>query len=445
MAENLSDLEKENMVEKPKGRNVFTNKNFVLCFFGALVSELGATLYSFAVGFYILEISGNNAFLQGVYLAVCAAMLLLFTPVGGVFGDRYNKAKIMYICDYMKGALIIIGAVLMIFFKASSAHIAILFFIGIFGNIVSGIFNPASAALIPSIVEADRIQQANSYFSIKNSVNSILGIILAGILYTTVPIITLFLIVGVCYVLSGISEMFIRYTHKPSEERMSIKLALSDMKEGLNYINAQKAIKAMIVVIVFINFFITPIFGNFIPFFIKTDVAAAPSYIFDSFLKPELWTSVFSVLMGISTMIGAIVLSSKKQADKIGHTLSVRLALIAILMLITAVIYWLLVAGGRSLNAFLIYVGVAIFACGLLIVLINIPSNTMFMRVVDKDKLSKVTSIMSVASQGLTPIASVLAGAVLQFMGSTWLLFICAIGFSITAVFGLLNKKIKEI
>jgi len=52
---------------------------------------------------------------------------------------------------------------------------------------------------------------------------------------------------------------------------------------------------------------------------------------------------------------------------------------------------------------------------------------------------------MSVASQGLTPIASVLAGAVLQFMGSTWLLFICAIGFSITAVFGLFNKKIKEI
>ena len=445
MTENLNGFEKDDMLENPKGRNVFTNKNFVLCFFGALVSELGATLYSFAVGFYILEISGNNAFLQGVYLAVCAVMLLLFTPVGGVFGDRYNKAKIMYICDYMKGALIILGAVLMILFKASSAHIVILFFIGIFGNIVSGIFNPASAALIPSIVDEDRIQQANSYFSIKNAVNNILGIILAGILYTTVPIIALFFIVGVCYVLSGISEMFIRYTHKPSDERMSIKLALSDMKEGLNYLNVQKAIKAMLAIIVFINFFITPIFGNFIPFFIKTDVATAPSYIFDSFLKPELWTSVFSVLMGISTMIGAIFLSTKKQADKVGHTLSVRLGLVAVLMLMTAIIYWLLVAGGRSLNAFLIYFCIATFFCGLLIILINIPANTMFMRIVDKDKLSKVTSIMSVASQGLTPIASVLAGAVLQFMGSAALLFVCAIGFSTTAVFGLFNKRIKEI
>ena len=44
--------------------NVFQNRNFRLVFLGALVSELGAILYSFAVSFYILEISGNNAFLQ---------------------------------------------------------------------------------------------------------------------------------------------------------------------------------------------------------------------------------------------------------------------------------------------------------------------------------------------------------------------------------------------
>lgn len=434
-----------NSLDSIKGRNVFTNKNFVLCFFGALVSELGATLYNFAVGFYILEISGNNAFLQGVYLAVCAVMLLLFTPVGGVFGDRYNKAKIMYICDYMKGALIILGAALMLVFKESVAHIVILFFIGIFGNIVSGIFNPASGALIPSIVDEDRIQQANSYFSIKNSANGIVGIILAGILYTTVPIITLFFIVGVCYVLSGISEMFIRYNHTPSTEKMSIRLALSDMKDGWDYLRIQKAIMAMGVIIVFINFFVAPIFGNFLPYFIKTDVATAPSYIFDSFLKPELWTSVFSVLMGVTTMLGAIMLSTKVQDEKIGHKLSVRLCMIAVLMLLVAFSYWFFVTRGKSLNAFLITFSMATLAFGFLVILINVPSNTMFMRIVDRDKLSKVTSIMSVASQGLTPIASVLAGAVLQFMGSSALLFICAIGFSITAVFGLLNKKIKEI
>ena len=44
-----------------KSENVFSNRNFRLVFLGALVSELGALLYSFAVSFYILEISGNSA------------------------------------------------------------------------------------------------------------------------------------------------------------------------------------------------------------------------------------------------------------------------------------------------------------------------------------------------------------------------------------------------
>ena len=41
--------------------NVFKNKNFVLSFFGGLVSNIGAIFYSFAVSFYILDITGNNA------------------------------------------------------------------------------------------------------------------------------------------------------------------------------------------------------------------------------------------------------------------------------------------------------------------------------------------------------------------------------------------------
>ena len=67
------------------------------------------------------------------------------------------------------------------------------------------------------------------------------------------------------------------------------------------------------------------------------------------------------------------------------------------------------------------------------------------MRVVDRDKLSKVTSIVSVLSQGLTPIASVLAGIVLQCWGSSLLLLICAMGFTAAALFLLFNRSAKEI
>ncbi|MCR5311294.1 MAG: MFS transporter, partial [Lachnospiraceae bacterium] len=151
--------------ETMQKENVFKNRNFRLVFLGALVSELGALLYNFAVSFYILEISNNNAFLQGLYLALCGVAMLLFTPVGGVLGDRINKAKIMYVCDYIKGSEIILATVLMLLFREPSVHIAILFVLGITGNCVSGVFNPAAGALFPHILDAEQLQQANSYFS----------------------------------------------------------------------------------------------------------------------------------------------------------------------------------------------------------------------------------------------------------------------------------------
>ncbi len=426
-------------------RNVFFNRNYRLVFFGALVSELGAILYSFAVSFYILEITDNNAFLQGLYLALCGGMLLLATPVGGVLGDRFNKAKIMFLCDYIKGGIIVLATVLMLLFRSSDAHVLILFAVGILGNAVSGVFSPAAGALLPHIVAEEKLQQANAYFSIKSSLQSILGVVLAGILYAVLPIHLLFFLVGVCYLLSGVSEMFIRYEHKPSEEKLTLRLALSDMGDGLRYLKTQKALMAMMAAILFINFFFSPLGSNFLPYFVKTDVAAAPSYLFDRFLTPELWSSVFSVMVGLSSLVGAIILSALPQEDKCGRKVALRLGYIAVVMILLTVGYWLLVDRGLSLNGFLILLCVGSLLIGFLVVMINVPTSTVLMRVVDRNMLSKVSSIVSIVSQGLTPISSVLAGAVLQYLGSTILLLACALGFTSTALFLLFNKQVRNI
>ena len=431
--------------KEQSAKNVFTVRNFRLVFFGALVSELGAVLYSFAVSFYILEISDNNAFLQGLYLALCGVMLLLFTPLGGVLGDRVNKAKIMYVCDYIKGGMILLATLLMLAFPGKNAHISILFVIGMTGNAVSGVFNPASTALLPYIVEERQLQQANAYFSVKSALQSILGIMLAGILYAALSVHLLFFIVGLCYVLSGVSEMFIRYDHKPKEGKLSVRVAFSDMREGIVYLRSQKAIMAIMAAALFINFFITPIGGNFIPYFVRTDIALSPSYLFHNVFSPEMWSSVFGVLIGLSTLVGSVILSARAQEEKCGYKTALRLCGMAGLMIALTVGYWYFVNRGVSLNGFLIMFCIGCLFIGLLLSFVNIPVNTVLMRTVEKDKLGKVSSIISIISQGLTPIASVLAGAVIQLFGSTVLLAVCAAGFTATALFLLFNKQVRNI
>ena len=431
--------------DEKKVVNVFANRNFRLVFLGSLVSESGALLYSFAVGFYILEISGNNAFLQGLYLALCGGVLLLFTPVGGVLGDRVSKAKIMYLCDYIKGSMIILATVLMMILSSPEAHIVILFILGILGSVVSGIFEPAAGAMLPNITEPQQLQQANAYFSIKSSMVSILGVVLAGILYAVLPLNALFLAVGACFIASGVSEMLIRYPHTPSAEPITLRLAVSDMKEGVLYLKSQKAIMAILGAALFINFFLTPVTGNFVPYFIKTDLAAAPAYLFDSVLKPELWSSVFSVCIGVSSLVGAVMMSAREQEENCGLKIAVRLCVFSGVMAALAIGYWRLVESGVSLNAFLIVFCAGCLAVGFLLSLINIPLSTTIQRRVEKDKLSKVGSFLSVGSQGMIPIASVLAGAALQAFGSTMLLALCAAGFTVTAVLLLTNRHVRSL
>ena len=107
--------------------------------------------------------------------------------------------------------------------------------------------------------------------------------------------------------------------------------------------------------------------------------------------------------------------------------------------------YWILADKGVSLNGFLIAFCLGCLAMGFMISYINIPISTVMMRVVDKDKLSKVSSIVSIGSQGMIPIASVLAGAVLEGWGSTPLLAVSSLGFAVTAVIMLMNRQLNEI
>ena len=224
-----------------------------------------------------------------------------------------------------------------------------------------------------------------------------------------------------------------------------MRLALFDMREGLGYLRGQRAILALMTASLFINFFFAPVGGNFIPYFIKTDVAGAGSYLFDGLLTPELWSSVFSMLIGLSSLIGSLLLSVGRQEEKCGRRTALRLCAMAGVMLLLTGGYWLFVARGVSLNAFLLLFCLGCLMIGFLVVHINIPVSTALMRAVDRDKLSKVSSFTSILAQGLIPIASVLAGAVLQAFGSTPLLLVCSAGFTAAALFLLFSREVRTI
>ena len=440
-------MEESNSEQQIKRKNVFKNKNFTLTFLGALVSNVGALFYSFAVSFYVLKITDNNALLQGLYLAVGGVTFCVVTLFGGVISDRFNKAKIMYICDYLKGAIIIGFTFLLMFvIKSVTGQVVALFVVSILLNAIAGIFTPASNALLPQIVEEESFQQAQSYFSILNSFQSIFGILLAGILYSLVPIDVLFFVVGGCYILSAISEMFIKYdsAFEKRNEKLTVKAVFGDIKSGFKYIASIKPILALMICILFINFFFSPFSENFIPYFISTDVAST-SYMFKGSLEPEMWSSFFSVLLGIGSLIMGIVLSSIKQFEKSNRIIRWSLLAVSLVFILLVVFYLLFSQNVIDINAFLIVMLIGSFLIGALLVTINVPSTTAMMKMIDEDKFGKVSSVLNIGSQGLIPLSVLLGGVAIAYIGSLGLIAVCAGGFLLISLILFFNKPVREL
>lgn len=428
-------------------KNVFCNKNFRLAFFGALVSNVGALLYSFAVSFHILDITDNNALIQGIYLAVCSLCTLGASLFGGVVSDRMNKAKIMFICDYAKGGLIVLAtAAMLLSGENRTVELILLFMIGALGSVISGIFSPAANAIIPEILEKEQIQQANSYYSAMYSLQAIAGVVLAGFLYSTIPVYVLFFIVGCCYILSGVSEMFIRTVHTGDNRKLTVESTLADIKDGFIYLASNKALFSLIISVLFVNFFLSPVTGNFFPYFIKTDLAGfSGNYLFKEFPKPEQWFSLLSVLMGVASLVTSIIISRVPPVKKCSKPARICLSLMSALMFLLAVCYLVFVQRVQSMTMFLTAVSIGAAALGALTCCINIPIDTAVLTQVESSKLGKVSAMISIGSMALTPLANLLAGLMIEGPGVTPLLFICAVGFLAADLLLVFSKEVKNI
>ena len=426
--------------------NVLKNKNFLLLFQGKIVSNLAATLYSFALSFYILEITNNNSAIQGLYLGLCGIVYILMSFIGGILADRWNKIKIIYGSDFIKGFILILSLIPLIIAintDNSLMQVILLFAIGIINNIIAAIFSPAASAILPEIVEEQKYQQANSYFSIASSFEAIFGIVLAGILYSALSIQLLFIVVGVAYIISGVTEVFIKTTYiNKKNNKLTLKSMFIDLKDAFKYLWPRKGLMALIFGILFINFFFNPYFSNAFPYIIKTSVSES-EYLFDSWIKPEMWSSIFSVALSLGSLYMSIVLSKMKQRENNGKWIKLWLFILAIVALLVLLVYYIFI--NSNMSVFLICNAILFFAVGLCIVSVNIPISTTIQKTVEKDKLAKVSSLINIGSQGLIPIASLVSGLIISNVGVGVLLIVCTVGMIITAIFINLNKSINNL
>lgn len=412
-------------------KELFQNRNYKLLFFGNLVSELGNVLFGFVAGLYVADLTGKPSMLA-IFMALGAGIRIIASPLAGVLVDRWDKVRIIYGTDFLRGIIFVVTAYL--FYNGlnqTAATVVLLTVVGLSG-LISAFFGPAIISATPEIVGLEKLQAANGANSIVTSFTAIAGVLFGIIAFSFFTFEVAVLINGVSFVASGLSEMFIKAKYKgevPSE-RKSMK---EDFVIGFKYIKEREGLLNLMMYSLFLNFAFSPLFSVGFPSLMRIQL--------DRNAWEIGWLDiVFSIaMMGSGIVIGSIKLKS------MGRTIRTSLFfLVLTFMLMTLNIYFL------SLDLYSYWVFYGIFmamhvSMAIFMMATNVPLNTGMVKIIDPSVRGRVFATIGALASGLTPVAIILAGYLIEATSVAFLGFVCSLILLVPTFGFITNKKVRAL
>jgi hypothetical protein len=422
------------------------NKNFLLLYFGRLVSNFGNVFYNFAIGWYILSFT-ESASASGFYIAFGAIVYFILTPFGGVLSDRWDRVKIVYITDFIRGASIVLAGLVIMFngtisvgnlsidFSSETFKLVILYMTSFVISVNGALFAPAVTSLTPYIVGKEQLQKANASLYAQNALVHIAGTVAAAALYAILGIGWIFIINGVAYIGSAISEKFITVkTKEESDTPLTFKSMFVDMGKGFGYLFNNRGLFVFALFAVILNFFMAPLYSIGLP------------YLYNQVLQTDpLFYSLIGAVASVGTIIMSIIFTLIKQRDKIYRFVIIGLMVWLPLLTIQTLLIYLVI---NHVISFAWFFGLSIAISlidGMIGVFINTPVGVAFQKYVPKDMLGRVNSMLNTIVAGLMPIAIALGGIFLEYRSVIELYMIGLVGFIIAGIIFLSSKSVKQL
>lgn len=262
------------------------NKNLALIFWGQWISNLGNSINTLGLSWFILNFNGQISDLS-ILLLFKFLPSVIIGPIAGTIVDRIPKKIVIILSDIIQGFLSLLLIV--------SNTLPLIYCIVFLQSVVSVFFSPAIRSLLPQIVDKEDLPTANALNGISNRVSMLAGPMIGGLLLGFADARLLFLINGISFFCSAFSEAFIKYEDISSKQDKVKTTLIQDFKAGFDYILRKKMI---LFVITF--------------FAVMSLTGGGWRTLYTSYLKLELKVipQVFGILMttmGTGSLMGAFI------------------------------------------------------------------------------------------------------------------------------------------
>ena len=153
-------------------------RNYRLFFFGQLVSVAGTWMQTVAQSFLVLDLTHSGTQL-GLTSAARFLPMFLFGPVGGVFADRMDRKRVLYLTQTLSGLLAGVFAVTV---ATNSIRLWVVYLLALALGFVNVFDNPARQSFISEMVSAQDLPNAVTLNSVAMNMARVLGAALGGVI-----------------------------------------------------------------------------------------------------------------------------------------------------------------------------------------------------------------------------------------------------------------------
>jgi MFS family permease len=364
------------------------HRDFRVLWFGACTSSIGTWMQSLAENWLVLTLTAS-AFYLGLDSFLQQVPILLFTLIGGVVADRYDRRRTLLTsqCVQMFSACML--ALLLYTGVVKIWHILALSFLTGCAQSFGG---PAYQALIPSIVGKEDLTNAIALNSIQFNIARFIGPLLAGATLAMLgrwglpeasAMSVIFSLNGLSFLVVIMALLSLHITHVPGKRAQSL---YQELQIGLAYVRREKTVLGLLVLSGLATFLGFPLI-TLLPVFAK-----------DVFGQGVEGYSTLMAFSGAGAIVGALIVAWLGKHGRMGRTTLLLMVVYGMLVILFAI--------SRS-----IWLSHALlFVAGICQMIVFSTLISLVQLIAPNEMRGRVMSIYLVAFRGGMPLGSLVSG-----------------------------------
>jgi MFS family permease len=366
----------------------FRSYNYRLYFIGQSISLIGTWMQKTAVSWVIYSLT-HSKFMLGATLFATMFPSFLFSFMGGVVSDRYDRYRVL-LSTQVLSMVQAIALTALIFYN----HYTVWEILAL--SVVLGIINafdvPARQSLVYDMVDDKKdLPNALALNSSMVNLSRLIGPAIAGIAIEKLGNDICFGLNALSFVAVIASLLLMRLPAHIAKART--KNILAELGEGLAYVRDTPAIAFVLEMLALISFFVLPY------------TSLMPVYAKDIFHGTASTFGVIDSAIGLGAFTGAIFLASLRPGTNLSKVLAINTFVFGTgLVLFSHAGYYPLA---------LIFITIGAFGMMSQITI----SNTLIQTTVDPTMRGRVISLYAMAFFGMQPLGGLAVGYISQHIG----------------------------